>query len=92
MPSNSVHRRLAKELLGVDDRASKIIDEPAKKLGPSHRRIGHSMPSAAKMLFKKGELNADQLKAAALHIAVDKATSKLSRKQKLMIEILYGGK
>jgi hypothetical protein len=92
MPSNSVHRRLAKKLLGVDDRASSIIDAPSKSLGPAHRKIGHTIPSAAKMLFEKGELNSDQLKAAALHIAVDKAASKLSRKQKLMIEILFGGK
>jgi hypothetical protein len=92
MPSNSVHRRLAKEILGIDDRASSIIDSASKTLGPAHRKVGHTIPSAAKMLFEKGELNSDQLKAAALHITVDKATSKLSRKQKLMIEILYGGK
>lgn len=86
-----MHRRLAKDLLGIDDRASSIIDAPSKTLGPGHRKVGHTPMDAARMLALKGELDAKQMKAALLHIAVDSATSRFTKRQKQYIEILLSG-
>lgn len=89
MPSNKTHRYIAKQVFGLEDEVSGILDEASKTLGPRHRIVNHTLDQASKTLMLKGKFSANNLKLAALHIATDKAFDKLpSKTRKLMNQLL----
>ena len=73
MPSRKVHNRVA-ERLGIDaklaDEINRMIDEPSKWLGPSHRVVRHDPAYAAKLVLKTKKPEA--AKAWAIHVALDR--------------------
>lgn len=85
MPSGKVHRWFEKRVLGKVYNVGKVLDWPAKFLGPSHRRYFHD----TKTILLSMAIDKDIGKAVALHIALDKA---FKGKKAKLLEVLLSGK
>jgi hypothetical protein len=90
------------ESLGIDrelaDIVNKRMDQPAKWLGPTHRRVRHDIPYAIKMALeishehssksklKRQVLPAEVMKAYGVHILLDSVSlnSSIRRMFRLM--------
>jgi hypothetical protein len=86
LPNRKLHNLFA-ESLGIDrelaDIVNKRMDQPAKWLGPTHRRVRHDIPYAIKMALeisneqsskaklKRQVLPAEVMKAYGVHILLD---------------------
>ena len=89
MPSNRGHVRVAK-MMGVDDNGvSSLLDRAGRQYGPNHRKVGHTLTDAAMVLARNGKFSAENMRAAVIHIELDRAASRLPRRQrKFMVSML----
>jgi hypothetical protein len=90
LPNRKLHNLFA-ESLGIDrelaDIVNKRMDQPAKWLGPTHRRVRHDIPYAVKMALeisneqgpksklRRQVLPAEVMKAYGVHILLDSVSS-----------------
>jgi hypothetical protein len=75
LPSRSTHNVFV-EMLGIPhdiaDAVNKDIDEPAKELGPGHRRVRHDADYALNLAARMGDWRA--MAAAGWHYQLDQLT------------------
>lgn len=84
MPNREIHKLISETLFGESgEDIHKWMDEPSKWLGVKHRSQRHDLTTLAFLLLTKGKRGAEH---GLMHVATDKAVTKVKRDVNRMIQ------
>lgn len=85
MPSRKRHNEITKALLGNDyDEVNAWMDQPAKTLGPHHRKVRHT-PLELIIKYAGEEDSGKKIAAGLIHLAADTAVSEGKKRAKELV-------